>query len=263
MKNILLTLLVLSLFSGCRPGTNQNSESERSSSDLLEVPPITLKKAPQSPAYADAALTLNTVEIKKGDEINKVSFDFNVDNYELGVQTEGASERGIANSGKGQHIHMIINNGPYSAHYENTFEKEMKSGSYVVLAFLSRSYHESVKNDRSFFVDVINIGDVKEKFDIDLAGPHMFFSRPKGTYSGDDTKLLMLDFFLLNSDLSPDGNKVIATINDAQFIIDEWVPYYIKGLTKEEVTIKLEFIDAEDKQIPSPFSPVERTVILE
>ena len=73
------------------------------------------------------------------------NFGFEVTNYELGVQTEDATTRGIANSGKGQHIHFILNNGPYSAHYESVFSKSLNVGNYVMLAFLSRSYHESIK----------------------------------------------------------------------------------------------------------------------
>ena len=51
-------------------------------------------------------------------------------------------------------------------------------------------------------------------------------------------------------------------IQDKEFIIDEWAPYYIKGLVKGEVKIKLELIDAFGNLIDTPFNPSERTVIL-
>ena len=202
------------------------------------------------------------MNVEAGDSSFTASFDFAVGNYELGAQTEGADTRGIANSGKGQHIHFIVNNGPYSAHYEPTFTKEMEEGQYVLLAFLSRSYHESVKNADAFWIDVVTVGEPAEVADIDLTAPHLFYSRPKGTYKGGDTEKLMVDFYLLNTTISPDGNKVKATINGTEFMIDEWAPYYAENLPKGEITVKLELLDAEGQLIPGPFNSVERKVTL-
>ena len=97
----------------------------------------------------------------------------------------------------------------------------------------------------------------------DLTVPHMFYSRPKGTYKGEDTKKVMLDFYLLNCTLEPNGYNVKATINGKEFLIDEWAPHYITGLPMGEATIKLELMDADGNSVDSPFNPVERTVTLE
>ena len=53
-----------------------------------------------------------------------------------------------------------------------------------------------------------------------------------------------------------------ATINDSEFMIDEWAPYYIEGLSTGEVTIKLELLDSNGELIDSPFNPVVRLVTL-
>jgi hypothetical protein len=98
---------------------------------------------------------------------------------------------------------------------------------------------------------------------IDLTDEFLFYSRPKGTYKGVDTEKLLLDFYLVNTNLSSTGNKVKATIQDTEFIIEEWAPYYIEGLPKGEIKIKLELIDASGNLIDSPFNPSNRTVILE
>ncbi|MDH5609803.1 MAG: hypothetical protein OEY56_10005 [Cyclobacteriaceae bacterium] len=249
---ILLTVMA------CSPSPKQETTEETVSS-----PGITLTKAPASPAYDDATLTLESSAIELGDAVYTSDFTFRVENYELGSQTPGADTRGIANSDKGQHIHFILNNGPYSAHYEPGVSKQLEKGNYVALAFLSRSYHESVKNPNAYWVDVVSVGDPEEKLEMDFKAPHLFYSRPKGSYSGADTQKLMLDFYLLNVQLSPEGNKVKATINGQEFLIDEWAPYYIEGLPKGEAMVKLELIDAEGNAIPGPFNTVERTVKLE
>ena len=80
---------------------------------------------------------------------------------------------------------------------------------------------------------------------------------------GEDTKKLLLDFYLVNTNISKDGNKVKATINETEFIIDEWAPYYIEGLPKGEINIKLELINSDGNMVETLFNPSIRTVILE
>ena len=79
---------------------------------------IKISKVEGSPKYEDAELVLN--ELNSGSELE---FSFDVKNYELGAQTEHEFQYSLANSKKGQHIHLIINNDPYSAHYTNKFKK--------------------------------------------------------------------------------------------------------------------------------------------
>ena len=221
---------------------------------------ITVHKIKGSPSYESSKLSLfetNKVE-------NGYSFSYEIDDYELGIQTQKEFDYKLANSPKGQHIHFIVNNGPYFAQYSNDFEKEINDGS-VVLAFLSRSYHESVKNSQAYVLTQIG-----NKQDIDLSNEFLFYSRPKGKYSGDDTKKLLLDFYLVNTKISSDGNKVRVIIKNEemletlhQFTIDEWAPYYIEGLPMGKINIKLELIDSNGDLIDSPFNPSNRTITLE
>ena len=157
MKN--LTYLILAgLLISCG---SSNSEGEQSSSSQQTVgPAITLTKAPASPEFPDATLTKTDVTVEPNDSSNSVNYAFDVANSELGAQTEDAATRGIANSGKGQHIHFIVNNGPYSAHYMPGVSNQLGDGNYVVLAFLSRSYHESVKSPGAFHIENLTVGDM-------------------------------------------------------------------------------------------------------
>ena len=214
---------------------------------------ISITKVEGSPEYSNSVLKMN--EPISLDEGYKFSFDVN--QYELGMQTLKDFDYQLANSAKGQHIHFIVNNGPYSAHYSESFTKKLDEKNNIILAFLSRSYHESVKNSNAFVLT--QTGNEK----IDLTDEFLFYSRPKGTYKGVDTEKLLLDFYLVNTNLSSTGNKVKATIQDTEFIIDEWAPYYIEGLPKGEIKIKLELIDASGNLVDSPFNPSNRTVILE
>jgi len=272
MKRSLLAFFIAAttFLAACSGDKQQNNESDNSTADTTAQEPaaqetpaaITLSKMANSPAYEDAMLEMNTPEagnsLPSGQEI---AFSYNVKNYELGMQTPQDSLPALANSGKGQHIHLILNNKPYFAHYEPEFKRTAEDGHYVALSFLSRSHHESVKNPNAFVVREFTVGNV-EKPEVDLTAPHMFYSRPKGTYVGKDTENLLLDFYLVNTTLSASGNKVRATINGQEFMIDEWAPYIINGLPMGTVTIKLELLDAQGNAVAGPFNTVERTVTL-
>ncbi len=216
-------------------------------------PQISITKVEGSAPYLNSSLSLEDIKIDEND----YTFSFDVSDYTLGMQSIKDFDYTLANSKKGQHIHFIVNNGPYSAHYSESFTKKLDEKNNIILAFLSRSYHESVKNPNAYVLT--QTGNEK----IDLTDEFLFYSRPKGTYKGVDTEKLLLDFYLVNTNLSSTGNKVKATIQDTEFIIEEWAPYYIEGLPKGEIKIKLELIDASGNLIDSPFNPSNRTVILE
>ena len=253
MKENKIIILILLLIISCK---NQEKEKNNQSNENK----ITLSKLKGSPAFGGARLSIDENNLNSN-ENGEINFNFNVENYELGAQTANAKENGLANSGKGQHIHFVLNNGPYSAHYNSNFDKTLDQGNNVILSFLSRSYHESLKNTEAFSLIQLNTKEQKED-SIDLSSPLMFYSRPKGIYEGDDTKKILLDFYLINTGISPEGNKVRATINGEEFLIDEWVPYYIEGLPLGDVIIKLELLDSSGNLIKTPFNPVERKVIL-
>ena len=215
-----------------------------------------------SPRMANAAMRVTEPAANSTVPAGPVAFNYELTNYELTKMTGHDHAKEMANSMQGQHIHNIVDNEPYTAHYETRFSKDLKEGNHVVLSFLSRSYHESLKHPSASDLRVIRVGNPKATSDFDLKGQHMFYSRPKGEYVGDDTKKIMLDFYLVNTDLSPEGNKVRATINGTEFMLDRWLPYTIEGLPMGENKIKLELLDNAGNVIPGPYNTVERTITL-
>lgn len=198
--------------------------------------------------YPNAKLEM---QIPAEDEImpvNKVPFVFQVEDYELATPTSDEAARHCAVSGKGQHIHLIVDNKPYEAHYKAELESELEDGNHVVLAFLSRSYHESIKNGEAFAIRNVVVKEANSE-PADLTKPMLFYSRPKGTYTGKDTEKLLLDFYLVNADLSEEGYKVKATIDGNEFILPTWKPYMVEGLAMGEHTFRIVMIDADGNEI--------------
>jgi len=95
----------------------------------------------------------------------------------------------------------------------------------------------------------------------DVAEPALYYSRPKGSYIGDDTKNVMLDFYVKNVEL---GTKhfIKAQINDETHILKEWKPMIINGLPMGENTITLELLDENMAPIATDLTPVTRTFTL-
>lgn len=215
--------------------------------------------------FETASLSMNSPKDGMVTDKNTVNFDFKVENYELGAQTTEA-RMNLANSDKGQHIHLIVDNDPYSAHYEPKFSKDFPAGHHYAIAFLSRSYHESVKNDNAYkvFQFVTGSNDKDDPKMMDMDQPMLFYSRPKGTYSGEGAKKVLFDFYLHNADLSSDGYSVLTTINDSlEFVFDTWQPYIIEGLPMGENTITIQLVDANGTPVNSEVNSVTRKFTLE
>lgn len=262
--SFLSLLLVLAIISCSNPKKKEEDKKEEKQKMEEKAEEVTLEKIESFAEFPDSKLSMvqpEKTEIPAGNN----TFQFKVDNYELKKQTEDAKKQGLANSKKGQHVHFILNNGPYDAEYDNEFTKELPEGDHVMLAFLSRSYHMSVKNENSYVLKKLRVGDPAEdkQLDVDFSAPHLFYSRPKGTYSGDGAQKVMLDFYLFNTELSKGGNYVHVTINGKhEFKVTDWAPYAIEGMPMGENTIKLVLKDKDGNYIKGPFNKVERTITL-
>jgi len=248
MRNFSFFILLAFFFVACQ--NSSQTAAEESTPEETPAKKYTLTPFTASTAYPDAKMESMTYA--------NGQFNFGVSNYELGAQTPDADQKMCANSGKGQHIHLIVDNQPYSAQYTNEFEYDIADGEHYLLAFLSRSYHESVKNSPAGMAKKISVANKSIGDMSDIEGPMLFYSRPKGTYVGEkDTKKVMLDFYVVNAELSA-GYKVKADINGEEHIVDTWQPYYIEGMPMGENTITLTLLDADGNVVDAPLNPVTR-----
>lgn len=271
MKKIkLFGYLALALLVGCQSNTTTKEKESTTSATpapasqpvqgTMEKNGIKLTPVENSTEFNQAKLALKTpTNMEKLPSGNEVKFDFDVENYELGSQTPDLAQKMCANSKQGQHIHLILNNQPYTAYYTSEFSQKLPDNHYVGLAFLSRSYHESIKSPSAYQLFQFTVGKAPQ-VKIDLDAPHLFYSRPKGDYIGEDAKRVLLDFYLTNIDLNEKTRlKVRATINGTEFLLSKWQPYIMEGLPMGENKIKLELIELDGTVLEGPFNTVERT----
>jgi hypothetical protein len=150
-------------------------------------------------------------------------------------------------TGKGNHIHVILDNQPYEAYYElgQPFElRNVVAGKHTLRVFPSRPWHESFKNEGAFQMVVFTVkggGDASKPTttnsgqtvatnkatpaaspqapkegkdmpassagDVDSTKALLTYSRPKGEYKGADSDPIMIDFWLSNAKLKGDGGE--------------------------------------------------------
>ena len=214
-----------------------------------------------------AAPTLKISAPTEGAKITGSTVKLKLD---LGGDLKGYHPHKDPATNTGNHIHVILDNQPYEAHYNlaTGFElKNVATGKHTIRVFASRPWHESYKNNGSFQMVTFTVagggdsskpttasGQVmaegKEYAAASQAGavnrkkPLLTYSRPKGEYKGADP--IMLDFWLSNAKLAGDGGKykVRYSIDGGTAkTIDKWEPVWIDGMSNGKHKITLELID--------------------
>ncbi|MCA5005962.1 hypothetical protein IPZ78_12455 [Sphingobacterium sp. WQ 366] len=260
-KNILLTAAcgLIITFSCNSPNNSQTTSTQDSLATTDTAKAIEVTPLPHAKEFPGATLTISSLASEKlGNDSAKVTIKYELQNFNLTDQT--SHDHHMANSADGQHIHFILNNTPYVALYkpEHTFTVPINSQHYL-LSFLSRSFHESIKTaDASKLIKFKINADGKIEEQNVPTEPSLFYSRPKGDYKGADTKSVLLDFFVVNTDISPESNKVKAVINGQEFVLDRWIPYEIINLPLGENTIQLSLINKEGNALTGDNVTIER-----
>lgn len=256
--SLLSFLLLTMLFVACGNDT-ETAEATAETKETMEAPAeemtgISLTPMPPTQEFPDAAITEWTY--KNG------TFNYVATGYEFAAPTPDASSLMCANSGKGQHAHLIVNNEPYMAKYEPTFKQDLPDGDHYILTFLSRSYHEAIKTNAAHRAVKASVkGNTFIEYKA-ITEPMLFYSRPKGTYVGKaNTENVMLDFYPVNAPLGEYQVKV--EVNGGEpLMVDNWQPYFLKGLPMGENKVTLTLMK-DGAMVEAPLNPVTRTFKLE
>lgn len=190
---------------------------------VLEKDGITLKEIKTE--ASEAELTLNTNSFKEGK--NHLTFSVN-----------GVSDYNIS---------YLANNYSLNQFSSDVFEMEFLYGNNVFLAFLTDKNNIAIKSNKGSVLKNAVVGDMENLFDMNQ--PHLFYYLPQA--NGVEP---ILDFYLVNTTLAVNGNKVKVTINQTEFIINKWAAYKIIGLPKPNNTIRIQLIDKDGNLNDGPFN---------
>lgn len=217
------------------PGTQNQLEWDQ------DVPNATLElTAPQDGEVLDS-----------GEE---VTVEFSLKNYRTGEEI-------------GQHVHVILDNNPYIAHYnanEPLVLEDVEPGTHTIRAFPARHYHLALKKGDVFKTIVFHVKEKSKDFKFDRSKPYLTYSRPKGTYSEQAAEQLLLDFYVSNIELGDDA-KAVVTVDDGEPMeLTEWKPQLLEPMEKGEHKINLKLVDGDGKLIENGgYNDTTRTITVE
>ncbi|HSU25942.1 MAG TPA: hypothetical protein VLI65_08175 [Pyrinomonadaceae bacterium] len=254
--NRLLIVLAATFFAACQPPANTNTASNSNANTNANASPaaqnLAVVERPQKikemmaarGEQDQAAPTLKIVEPAVNSTVNGSTVKVKLD---LSGDLKGYQPHKDAETGMGNHIHVILDNQPYEAYYNLDQEFELRNvadGEHTLRVFPSRPWHESYKNDGAFQMVKFtvrnggadntkpattnsgqqmsntansnsNAAPPSEGKDmqsstagpVDVAKPLLTYSRPKGEYKGADADAIMIDFWLSNAKLTGDGGE--------------------------------------------------------
>ena len=265
---LLFSVLVIT---GCskKSATQAGKGQGAKGADSHEVALYSVERSPKIP-FARASITFpGQDELLEDDDVFVV---IEADNFQLGAQTDTLRARELSNSPKGQHFHLIVDNKPYIAVYqqgEPVNIGKLGPGTHTIVAFPSRSYHESVKSPTAYDIKNFDIVSPGGSNNIDRDTPSIIYSRPKGTYKGADAKEIMLDFYLNDVELSEGGNFARYTISknnskksEDVYTLDvyEWKPSFTRNLDSGIYTVTLELLDSNGNLILGAWNKTTREI---
>ena len=211
---------------------------------------------------------------------NPIWMQVRIDGFALGTNSPFDRADELANTDMGQTLHVVIDNNPYFAingpsiqpfneegfYYNQSYKFEipykLQNGFHTVRVFAARSFGESLKGSRAFQTGYFYVGKEGDAEQANvLSKPGLIYNEPSDQIPLVEKKPVLLDFYLSNCDLTPDGYKVRVTIDGkTQRTIVAWRPYYIYGLKKGKHTLQLDLIDGKNKVIPGSFTSSHRTI---
>jgi len=244
-----------------------------------EIQIVPVQKTAQS---EEAVLRLIFPRPYENKRRNPISIQMRLERFSLGKRTPNARSQELFNFKEGQAIHVIVDNEPcfsINEAIEKPGEKKgaddalisfplkvnLKSGQHVLRAFPVTSYGESMKGKGSFVSEIFYFQDKKKSdtLNVNLRKPYITYNVPEGRYPAHQSSPMLLDFYLSNCTLSPDGYKVRITIDGKpKDLLTKWVPYFIYGLTQGTHRIRLELLDKQNQLVPGFFNSVEREVVI-
>ncbi len=271
MKSILkLGVTLLLCLSACC-----SSQVEARSSGVYIVP---VKSTPEPDAVNLSIIFPQNYKNKKKLPINS---RLRLEGFPLGMMSPFDRAQEIFNNPDGQTVHVFIDDHPYIAlnqSSKNNFNENRRysdkiigfklpfiisPGEHIIRVFPVRSYNESLKNRGCFDASVFYVQDKRRtnNSNVDLKAPYLTYNEPQGSFPVEKSNPLLLDFYITNCQLSPDGYKVKISINREEYgNLTEWTPYYIYGLTKGDHRIHMELIDKDNRSVPGLFNSIERKI---
>ncbi|MEL7069518.1 MAG: hypothetical protein AAGN15_12795 [Cyanobacteria bacterium J06581_3] len=277
-KRLLIVLVVSGLLSISLMGCASRSQRVR----LVELPEIATVKEPRRLSGSLSEVAPPAVLLDLGDLMSfyhprvtitspKSAQVIEQNRVEVKIKVKDFSIYKDEKLGLGPHLQVILDQQParsvYSLEAPIIFE-DLTPGSHTLQVVAVRPWGESFKNERAIAQTTFHVLAATGENTPDPNQPSLTYLEPQGVYSAEP---VLIDFYLTNAPLhqvaqSSDSGDIVdwqirCTINGQSFVVDQWQPIYIKGLTPGQNWVQLTLIDRRGNTIKNAFNSTVRTFI--
>lgn len=209
-----------------------------------------------------------------------INSQIRIESFTLGVMSRIYQQLGrVQNDPNGQTIHVVIDDLPYfkvtinnedSSNANLSVYRKMLSfevpykltpGKHIMRAFPVYSYNESIKLKNAFDIHEFYYKSKDSTVDFDTSKPFLTYNEPQGRYKIKKGDPILLDFYLSNASLSPDGYNVLLSIDDRVIQkIDKWRPFLIYGLEAGDHIVELELVNSSGERVKNAYNPIRRKI---
>jgi hypothetical protein len=244
-----LSLLGLTL-SSC--GTEKNEKTNETSMEnmegMTEEKPSLRFEEYQVPSYPDAIIEMYSPLGNEKFEEGKVPFEFNIKNYPFG---EGP---------KSFQLRMVVNGDEPISYNMPIFQREFKTGTYRVVAYLIDQEGIALKEfgnyvDRDFMVGNSNpFPDSQE--------PYMVVNLPGNGQIYAEGEEVIVDFLLIGGALKEDGIKFKLSVDGQEHAVKDLSPIKLRNLSPGNHEILVKLVKENDEELSGIFTSARRNITL-
>ncbi|MFS8815604.1 hypothetical protein NW811_09970, partial [Synechococcus sp. R60.4] len=169
--------------------------------------------------------------------------------------------------GLGPHLHVVLDNRPYIAHYDAdaplVFE-DLEPGSHTLRVFAGKPWHESFKNSEAYAQVSFHVLASTPEYVPQPQLPLLTYNQPSGSYGAEP---ILVDFWLANAPVReslltdlPRDWRIRYTLNGQSGLLDRWESFYLKGLRPGRNVMVVELVDSKGDPIRNVFNSAAREI---
>jgi hypothetical protein len=138
--------------------------------------------------------------------------------------------------GLGPHLHVVLDNRPYIAHYDADAPlvfKDLEPGSHTLRVFAGKPWYESFKNSEAYAQVSFHVLAPTPEYVPQPQLPLLTYNHPTGSYGAEP---ILVDFWLANAPVReslltdlPRDWRIRYTLNGQSGLLDRWESFYLKA----------------------------------
>ncbi len=260
MKNLVIFISFSVILFSCGGNNEENIPQEEinkalSISDyspiILERGGIKLLEFTDFPPFSDVETKIETQNQTFKMGLNKIEFKNKF--FNLGEKTAEEKIHRVRLYEGGQYLGVLNPHKPLKKVIHGYFETEVEKGDNLFFCYLARSYDLCVKNKKASFLFKINADTDGCFSETELSDTVVALLQPRGDFSSIEGEKVLLDVFLKNVSLNA-GDYFSLFIDNVEFKLTKWVPFWIQGLKPGDHKISVE-LTTKDGEIIKGIMP--------